>query len=66
MKDKHIFSAGMLVLILTITYCVYMGMNHSFDARCARVYDRNTAAHELCVARTEQGGPVFEENIGKM
>jgi hypothetical protein len=63
LKDNWI---PVTVFLVTLCYCIYMATNHSFGARCARVYEENTAQFELCVDRTSQGGPVFEENIGKM
>lgn len=57
---------GLVIFTLALAYCFYMSTFHSFHARCVRVYDENTAAFERCVARTSDGGPVFEENIGKL
>ena len=38
----------------------------TFSQRCAAVYERGSASHELCVARASAGGPVHEENIGRL
>ena len=60
------YGLGLFIFAVTIAYCMYMGGVHGFGARCARVYNENTAVYERCVARVSEGGPVFEENIGKM
>lgn len=56
----------LLIIVMLVAGLAFIGSTQGFSARCAKVYERNTAAHELCVARTSQGGPVFEENIGKI
>lgn len=53
-------------LAVTIGLCLYMSANHSFNARCSKVYEPNSAAHERCVVRASDGGPIHEENIGKI
>lgn len=37
--------------------------NSTFDARCARIYSRDTAEHERCVIRASAGDPLHEENV---
>lgn len=54
-----------IAIILGLGFCVYMSKTQGFGVRCERAgYAPNTAAYERCVYRVEQGGPVFEENIG--
>lgn len=52
--------------ILIIAYITIMAFTQSFTVRCAKVYEPNSPKHELCVARVSEGGPLHEENIGKM
>lgn len=53
------------ICLLALAYCVFMSMTQGFGVRCERAgYQPDTAAHERCVARLNNGGPVFEENIG--
>jgi len=55
------------VFFIGIAYCVFMSMTHSFAARCENAgYAPNTAIYERCVARASDGGPIFEENIGRI
>lgn len=66
MKTLRQLTPGLIIFGIALAYCWYMAAFHSFGVRCGKVYDENTAAFERCVARTSDGGPVFEENIGKL
>lgn len=48
---------GFCALLLAI-----VASGQTFGQRCAAVYDRGTTAHERCVARLSDGGPVHAEN----
>ncbi len=53
------------VSLAALIYCIAMAMTQGFAVRCERAgYAPDTAAHERCVSRLNNDGPVFEENIG--
>lgn len=54
-----------IVGLILVFVGVALGAN-SPHQMCLAAYEVKTAKHELCVARVKAGGPVFEENIGKM
>lgn len=66
MTDRACWFLGFLVVAVAATYVVFMASTQSFTVRCAKVYEPNSPKHELCVARVSEGGPLHEENIGKM
>lgn len=60
-------SGAIGIFLLALAYCVFMSLTQSFHARCEKAgYEPNTAAFERCIDRTSNGGPVFEENIGRL
>lgn len=48
------------VPLLIVASCV--GSGGTFGQRCAKVYEG--PAFERCVMRLNEGGPLYEENIG--
>lgn len=58
--------ASLIIFGVAAAYVLFMAATQSFGVKCSRAYESNTAAHERCVARLSNGGPVFEENIGKI
>jgi hypothetical protein len=57
-----LFALG--IVALGIAYVIYMACTQSFGVRCGKVYKE--AALERCIDRMVKGGPLYEENIGRM
>ncbi len=66
MTDRACILLTALIVVIVAAYIIFMAATQSFDVRCKAVYAANTPKHELCVARLSEGGPLHEENIGKM
>lgn len=50
------------VVAVFIAGFMFLSYSASFESRCSKVYEG--AAHERCVIRMTDGGPLYEENIG--
>lgn len=66
MTDRACILLTLAAVAVFSAYVIFMETTQSFDARCKAVYAANTPQHELCVARLSDGGPLHEENIGKI
>lgn len=62
LRDTSWLWLPVLMLLGVVASCVAHG--GTFGQRCARIYQ--DAALERCIDRLSAGGPLYEENIGKM
>lgn len=60
MKKLHPVYFSIVFILVLFAYGYFNG----FGAQCERA-GYTGAQHEACVMRRAEGGPVYEENIGK-
>lgn len=64
-RDFAIAAAvGVALVVVLFVFVFATGM--TFRQRCAAIYDTPSAEWERCVDRLSNGGPAYEENVGRM
>lgn len=56
---------SVLCTVAFIAFCIWLGSKNGFGAQCKKA-GYEGAQLELCINRRVKGGPIYEENIGRM